>query len=96
MTFVLLGLLACFPEIKNSEELRFPENPYEDYDQDGFLDAEDCDETNPLITLAVRYYRDSDGDGFGSETESELACPADKSDGYIEEKLRDVTSGVWL
>ena len=35
------------------------------------------------------YYRDADGDGFGSETEFELACPADKSDGYIEEKVRD-------
>ena len=89
MTFALLTLLACFPEIKESEEGRFPENPTDDYDQDGFMDAEDCDDTNPLITLEVRYYADADGDGFGTESDSVLSCPADKPDGYIEEKTRN-------
>ena len=38
MTFVLLGLLAYFPEIKNSEELRFVENLSYDFDNDGFTE----------------------------------------------------------
>ena len=37
----------------------------------------------------IRYYFDGDSDGFGIESQSELACPADKSDGYIEVKIRN-------
>ena len=37
----------------------------------------------------VTYYADADGDGFGIESDTELACPADKPDGYIEEKVRN-------
>jgi|GEM_PF-1528799 len=37
----------------------------------------------------VTYYADMDGDGFGIESDTELACPADKPDGYIEEKVRN-------
>lgn len=37
----------------------------------------------------VQYYLDSDGDGFGIESTSELSCPEQKSDGYIEAKFRN-------
>ena len=50
MTFVLLGLLAYFPEIKNSEVLRFVENPSDGFDEDGFTeDQGDCDDRNPDV-----------------------------------------------
>ena len=86
---LFLFQLACFPDIKESEEQRFPENPTDDYDEDGFMDAEDCDDANPDITVPQTYYLDSDGDGFGSQTVSELACPSDKSDGYIPAQIRN-------
>ena len=50
MTFVLLTLLACFPEIKESEERRFPENPAIDFDGDTFTENQgDCDDRNPNV-----------------------------------------------
>ena len=91
MTSLLLTLLACFPEIQNEAAERFPENPTDDYDEDGFMDAEDCDDSNPDITVPQTYYMDADGDGFGEESISELVCPDEKSDGYVEAKER---SGV--
>ena len=87
MTLVLFLQLACFPEILESEEKRFPDNPNHDYDDDDYMDAEDCDDRNPDITVEVQYYRDDDGDGFGLESDSVLVCPADKPEGYIEEKV---------
>ena len=50
MTFVLLRLLACFPEIKESEEERFIENPTKDFAGDGLSeDQGDCDARNPNV-----------------------------------------------
>ena len=83
MTFVLLTLLACFPEISKYEEERFPENPNHDYDGDTISDAEDCDDANKDIGRPLTYYMDADGDGFPNEAESEVACPSEKTDGYI-------------
>ena len=61
-----------------------------DSDEDGVSTCDgDCDDFNQLIITKVVYYEDADGDGFGIENNSELVCPADKSDGYVEEKVRN-------
>ena len=56
MKFVLLTLLAYFPEITNYEEERFPENPVHDEDEDRISDAEDCDDANPAMPTNVEYF----------------------------------------
>lgn len=51
MHVLLISLfLACFPEIKSSEEQRFQKNPNEDFDGDGFTENEgDCDDQNTSV-----------------------------------------------
>ena len=84
-----LFVVACFPEFDDERAKLYIENPSEDYDGDGLKDAADCDDGNPNIRLEIRYYKDQDGDGFGMETESVLACPNAIPAGYIEEKTRN-------
>lgn len=50
-----------------------------DQDGDGLSAAEDCDDLNS--TLPKEWYQDADGDGFGVETNVEIAC--EQPDGYV-------------
>jgi len=89
MSIVITLMLACFPEIRDGEEERFPENPRHNYDGDPYDDASDCDDSNPDIGLPQWYYKDADGDGFGLQTDSHLWCPDEKEEGYILAVERD-------
>ena len=86
---IALTFIACFPEIRDGEEERFVDNPRHDFDDDGLLDAEDCNDSNDEVNLPITYYQDADGDGFGVEATAKQYCPADKPDGYVEEKIRN-------
>jgi hypothetical protein len=44
--------------------------------------ADDCDDTNPLVGLAPLWYADADGDGFGDPNASVQACAA--PDGHVD------------
>ncbi|PPK88536.1 thrombospondin type 3 repeat-containing protein [Neolewinella xylanilytica] len=46
----------------------------EDDDNDGVVDADDCDPLDPLITTPKLYFADQDGDGFGDPGQAILAC----------------------
>ena len=63
MLFVLLTI-GCFPEFPNGNSIYFIDNPKHDYDGDGLLDAEDCDDSNWAIRVPVTYYQDLDLDGY--------------------------------
>jgi hypothetical protein len=47
--------------------------PFYDYDLDGFDICEDCDDTNPSITIYA-WYPDTDGDGYGDSTSPIYSC----------------------
>ena len=51
-----------------------------DLDGDGFRSSEDCDDNDP--TVPVRWYRDEDGDGFGSDLDMLIDCGT--PEGYVE------------
>ena len=74
MVFTLL--LACYPEFDNKWAERIVDNPSHDYDGDQFTENQgDCNDGNENIILPSEFYRDDDGDGFGEESISVLACP---------------------
>ncbi|MDO7170808.1 CARDB domain-containing protein [Mariniflexile sp. AS56] len=52
----------------------------DDLDEDGFVLANDCDDTDASISNTVTYYVDADGDGFGSTLEN--ICSNITPDGY--------------
>jgi hypothetical protein len=52
----------------------------EDDDNDGILDADDCQPLDPAVS-ANTYYRDADGDGYGALNAGILACSAPA--GYV-------------
>jgi hypothetical protein len=39
-----------------------------DADNDDFCSDYDCNESNPLVNPATRWYKDLDGDGYGDNT----------------------------
>jgi len=45
-----------------------------DLDDDGVLDTEDCDSTDPGVGVASTWYADADGDGLGDASTSVSAC----------------------
>lgn len=48
MTMFWVGLLACFPSIRESEEERFIDNPQHYFDGDTYTEEDgDCDDRNP-------------------------------------------------
>ena len=50
MTMFWVGLLACFPSIRESEEERFIDNPQHDFDGDTYTEEQgDCDDRNPEV-----------------------------------------------
>lgn len=51
-----------------------------DLDGDGIRSNEDCNDNDP--TLPVPWYRDQDGDGFG--TESDVVMDCEQPEGYVE------------
>ena len=42
------SLLACLPESSDPAQVEVLDNPYHDWDEDGFLDG-DCDDNNAAI-----------------------------------------------
>lgn len=45
-----------------------------DADGDGVLADDDCDDGDPTVGAATRWYADADSDGFGTPTHSEQLC----------------------
>ncbi|MBK8667991.1 MAG: putative metal-binding motif-containing protein [Saprospiraceae bacterium] len=56
---------------------------YENQDGDLFLACNDCDDNDP--NLPILFYRDNDGDGYGSSSYSNYACVAPS--GYVNNNL---------
>ena len=83
---MLLWLLACYTTVDDKLAERYDDNPFHDYDGDGLLDNEDCDDSNPDIQQERLYYEDADGDGFGAENSSLLVCPNEIPAGYVPPK----------
>ena len=70
--FIALSLLSgCLQEVDKTQ-YDFVDNPTHDFDQDGYLDVEDCDDADPFINLKVRWYQDLEVDGFPNEDLSEV------------------------
>ena len=88
-TLVLLISVGCFPDFDEERAKLIVDNPNHDFDGDGLLDALDCNDANNDITSPITYYWDGDGDGFPTESISDLACPEEKKDGYVEAKTRN-------
>jgi hypothetical protein len=53
----------------------------DDADGDGIASAEDCDDLDAQIGAATVWYADADGDGFGDDANSTVAC--DQPVGYV-------------
>ena len=52
MSFFLIVLLACFPEIREGEERRFVDNPSVDNDGDNFTEEDgDCNDRDDEIAM---------------------------------------------
>ena len=70
-------LQACLPELMNPDEVKILDNPYHDWDGDGYSDLEgDCDDNNSDIVEPREYYKDSDGDGFVDRYSLQSICSA--------------------
>ncbi len=52
-----------------------------DADGDGVPASEDCDDTDPSVGAATTWYADEDGDGYGNDDRTVLACEA--PDGFV-------------
>ena len=88
--FIALSLLSgCLQEVDKTQ-YDFVDNPTHDFDQDGYLDVEDCDDADPSINLKVMMYQDQDLDGFPNEDISLEACPNQPVDGYLIEPEDDL------
>jgi formylglycine-generating enzyme required for sulfatase activity len=82
--FYFVILSACYPSFPEDKAAQFPENPWHDYDQDGYTEMSgDCDDEVPGIPAPVTYYLDADDDGFGDVTESHTSCINLMPEGYI-------------
>lgn len=57
-----------------------PETLDDDLDQDGFVNADDCDDNDDTVNATTTYYVDADGDGYG--TTAEDICSAVAPSGY--------------
>jgi len=53
-----------------------------DPDADGVLFPDDCDDEDPQVGSAITWYKDSDGDGWGSESATLIQCEQDPN--YVE------------
>jgi hypothetical protein len=49
----------------------------------GVADHTDCDDGDPSIHSVIAYYRDADGDGFGTQSDIIAACSTTPPDGYV-------------
>ena len=62
---MLFLLLACLPEAIDRDQVEVFDNPYHDWDQDGFSESNgDCNDNDPNIVEPKEFYMDADGDGF--------------------------------
>ena len=81
---LLLLNVACYPEFPTTKGESFPENPWHDYDGDGYTEMSgDCDDEVPGIPAPVTYYLDGDNDTFGDASESYTACINMMPAGYV-------------
>ncbi len=64
MRLLLLILVACSGSKPGSE----------DADGDGLAAGRDCDDENPLVGAAPTWFRDADGDRYGSEDIPQASC----------------------
>ena len=75
--FILFGLFfgtACIEDINRTAQ-EFPDNPRDDYDNDGLSEFDgDCDDLNTNIMGPSLWYADADGDGFGNPLTEVEAC----------------------
>lgn len=78
----MLFLLGCFTVVNDELGNRYPDRSFHDFDEDGLVDDQDCDDANAEIGAPQTYYLDADGDGFPDEAASDIFCPDDKPDGF--------------
>ena len=70
--------INSFIQDLEQEPSDFPDNPSDDYDQDGLSEFDgDCDDRNENIQGPSLWHVDSDGDGFGNPAQSVEACYAE-------------------
>ena len=77
LIFGLFINAACLQELEQ-KPTDFPDNPSDDYDQDGLSEFDgDCDDRNENILGPSLWYIDSDSDGFGNPATEIEACYAE-------------------
>ncbi|MEC8381770.1 MAG: MopE-related protein [Myxococcota bacterium] len=79
MIFILVTAfqMACIQDLTRSPT-DFPDNPRDDYDQDGLSEFDgDCDDLNANILGPSLWYVDDDRDGFGDPSTEVEACASE-------------------
>ena len=77
---VIFLLFSCVLVTEDDYQDRIDSLDRFDLDGDGFRSNEDCDDNDP--TVPVRWYRDEDGDGFGTDLDMIIDC--DTPEGYVD------------
>ena len=93
MIFILVTAfqMACIQDLTRSPT-DFPDNPRDDYDQDGLSEFDgDCDDLNANILGPSLWYVDDDRDGFGDPSTEVEACASELRE-LVEERDQAVSS----
>ena len=67
--------MGCLPQLEDERLVEIPNNPYHDYDGDGWSENDgDCNDENNRLKIPFRYYLDGDADGFPSRSQYVDVC----------------------
>ena len=81
---MLFLLLACLPEAIDRDQVEVFDNPYHDWDQDGFSESNgDCNDNDPNIVEPKEFYMDADGDGFVDRYSLESICAVQPDGNWV-------------